>query len=54
VIHLDKKGRPFVAHVNQVLNFEFKQEEKPDPAGGRTDVAAGNGKKPAGKKTAKS
>lgn len=36
VIHLDKKGRPFVPHINQVLNFEFKQEEKPDPAGGRT------------------
>ena len=35
VIHIDKKGRPFVAHVNQVLAFEFKQE-KPDPAGGKT------------------
>jgi hypothetical protein len=23
--------------MNQVLNFEFKQE-KPDPAGGKTDV----------------
>ncbi len=34
VISIDKKGRPFVAHVNQVLAFEFK-EEKPDPAGGR-------------------
>lgn len=37
MIHIDKKGRPFVAHVNQVLTFEFKQE-KPDPAGGKTDV----------------
>lgn len=34
VISIDKKGRPFVAHVNQVLAFEFK-EEKTDPAGGR-------------------
>jgi probable phosphoglycerate mutase len=37
VVHLDKKGRPFVAHVNQVLAFEFK-EEKADPAGGKTDL----------------
>ena len=37
LIHIDKKGRPFIGHVNQVLSFEFK-EEKPDPAGGKTDV----------------
>jgi probable phosphomutase (TIGR03848 family) len=37
VIHIDKKGRPHVSHMNQVLNFEFKQE-KPDPAGGRTEI----------------
>lgn len=40
MIHIDKKGRPFIGHVNQVLSFEFK-EEKPDPAGGKTDVAEG-------------
>lgn len=39
VISIDKKGRPFVAHVNQVLSFEFKQE-KPDPAGGQTAIPA--------------
>src|SRR5512133_661838 len=33
VVHLDKAGRPFVAHMNQVLTLEFKQE-KADPAGG--------------------
>lgn len=42
VISIDKKGRPFVAHVNQVLTFEFKQEKAEekviDPAGGRTEV----------------
>lgn len=38
VIHFDKKGRPFIAHVNQVLAFEFRQE-KPDPAGGKTDAS---------------
>ncbi len=27
VVSIDKKGRPFVAHVNQVLSFEFKQEK---------------------------
>jgi probable phosphomutase (TIGR03848 family) len=43
VIHLDKNGRPHVAHVNQVLSLEFKQE-KPDPAGGNTEVNS-NGKK---------
>jgi hypothetical protein len=37
MIHIDKKGRPFISHVNQVLSFEFK-EEKPDPAGGKTNV----------------
>jgi hypothetical protein len=37
VVHIDKKGRPHVAHMNQVLNFEFKQD-KPDPAGGRTEI----------------
>jgi probable phosphomutase (TIGR03848 family) len=37
VVNIDKKGRPFVAHVNQVLSLEFKQE-KPDPAGGKTQV----------------
>jgi probable phosphomutase (TIGR03848 family) len=43
VIHLDKKGRPAVLHVNQVLTFEFHEEQKrPDPAGGRTDVASSN------------
>ena len=39
VIHINKKGRPAVLHVNQVLAFEFKQE-KPDPAGGKTGVTA--------------
>ena len=34
VIHIDKKGRPHVAHVNQVLAFELRQD-KPDPAGGK-------------------
>lgn len=43
VVHVGKKGRPFVAHVNQVLTFEFK-EEKPDPAGGKTETPAENGK----------
>jgi len=43
VVHIDKKGRPHVAHVNQVLSLEFKQE-KPDPAGGSTDLP---GQKPA-------
>jgi probable phosphoglycerate mutase len=38
VLHIDKKGRPFVAHVNQVLSLEFKQE-KPDPAGGKPSSA---------------
>ncbi|MBE0695844.1 MAG: hypothetical protein IH586_02880 [Anaerolineaceae bacterium] len=33
-MHIDKKGRPHLAHMNQVLSFEFK-EEKPDPAGGK-------------------
>ena len=55
VVHVDKKGRPFIAHLNQVLTFEFKQE-KPDPAGGKTDVPEGQAaeKKPArrGKKKA--
>lgn len=37
VLHLSKKGRPFVSHVNQVLWFEFR-EEKADPAGGKTEV----------------
>jgi probable phosphoglycerate mutase len=37
VIHFDKKLHPFVAHVNQVLSLEFRQE-KPDPAGGKTAV----------------
>jgi probable phosphomutase (TIGR03848 family) len=37
VVHIDKKGRPHVAHMNQVLNLEFKQD-KPDPAGGRTEI----------------
>ena len=37
VVHINKKGRPSVLHVNQVLTFEFKQE-KPDPAGGKTEI----------------
>lgn len=37
VIHFNAQGRPFVSHVNQVLNFEFK-EEKADPAGGKIDA----------------
>ncbi len=37
VIHIDKKGRPHVAHVNQVLAFSLRQD-KPDPAGGKTDL----------------
>jgi probable phosphoglycerate mutase len=32
VIHIDKKGRPFVPHVNQVLALEFKPDQ-PEPAG---------------------
>lgn len=39
MISVDKNGRPFVTHVNQVLTFEFKQE-KPDPAGGKTEPVA--------------
>jgi probable phosphomutase (TIGR03848 family) len=39
VVHIDKQGRPHVAHMNQVLRLEFKQD-KPDPAGGRTQVPA--------------
>lgn len=38
VVHIDKKGRPFVAHVNQVMSLEFRQE-KADPAGGKTEIA---------------
>lgn len=43
VVSIDKKGRPFVAHVNQVLTFEFKQEKaeseaSSDPAGGKTEI----------------
>ncbi len=38
IIHLNKKGHPMVLHVNQVLELEFKQE-KPDPAGGQTEVS---------------
>ena len=38
VVHIGKKGKPHVAHMNQVLVFEFKQDEKPDPAGGNTNV----------------
>ena len=45
VVHVAKKGRPFVAHMNQVLSFEFK-EDKPDPAGGKT-AAGDDGAKPA-------
>jgi probable phosphomutase (TIGR03848 family) len=52
VIHIDKKGRPHVAHVNQVLSLEFK-EEKPDPAGGRTDVPEGGQESAADSKRAK-
>lgn len=37
VVHFNAKGQPFIAHVNQVLNFEFKQE-KPDPAGGKMEA----------------
>jgi probable phosphomutase (TIGR03848 family) len=37
VISIDKKGRPFVAHVNQVLSLEFRQE-KQDPAGGKVEA----------------
>ena len=36
VVHIDKKGRPHLAHMNQVLSLEFKAE-KPDPAGGRME-----------------
>lgn len=39
VLHIDQKGRPHVLHVNQVMALEFKQE-KPDPAGGKTEVVA--------------
>ncbi len=38
VIHFNAKGKPFIAHVNQVLSFEFKQE-KADPAGGKIEAA---------------
>lgn len=37
VVHVDQKGRPHVAHVNQVLAFVLRQD-KPDPAGGKTDL----------------
>jgi probable phosphoglycerate mutase len=45
VLHLGKKGRPHVSRVNQVLSLEFREEKKPDPAGGSTDVAETNGAK---------
>ena len=32
------KGRPFVLHMNQVLNFEFHADAPPDPAGGKVAV----------------
>ncbi|NLG95925.1 MAG: MSMEG_4193 family putative phosphomutase [Chloroflexi bacterium] len=38
VIHFDKKARPHILHMNQVLTLEFKQEQ-PDPAGGKTEIA---------------
>ncbi len=37
VVHVDRKGRPHVAHVNQVLAFTLRQD-RPDPAGGKTDL----------------
>lgn len=39
VVHVDEKGRPFVAHLNQVITLEFHQE-KADPAGGKTTTVA--------------
>lgn len=39
VLHIDKNGRPHLAHMNQVLSFGFK-EEKPDPAGGKMSSEA--------------
>lgn len=47
VVHIDKKGRPFVAHVNQVLALEFRQE-KADPAGGKIDIPTSEETVPAG------
>lgn len=40
VVHIDKAGRPYLAHINQVLSLEFRTEQ-PDPAGGKM---GGNGK----------
>jgi probable phosphoglycerate mutase len=37
VVHIDKKGRLHLVHMNQVLAFEFKQE-KADPAGGKMEA----------------
>lgn len=34
VVHIDKRGRPHLAHINQVLSLELKAE-RPDPAGGK-------------------
>lgn len=41
VIHLDKKGRPFVAHLNQVFALEFKEEKKPADDSAAPKKAAG-------------
>jgi probable phosphoglycerate mutase len=49
VLSIDKKGRPFVAHVNQVFALEFRQE-KADPAGGKTQLEAGEKKNNNGRK----
>jgi probable phosphoglycerate mutase len=40
VISINKDGRPYVAHMNEVLNFELRAE-KPDQAGEKTTPAAG-------------
>jgi probable phosphoglycerate mutase len=41
VIHFNAKGQPFIAHVNQVLSFEF-EPEKSDPAGGKMESPVEN------------
>lgn len=46
VVHIDKKGRPHVSHLNQVLQIAFHQPPKPDPAGGQTAVPAEPQSKP--------
>jgi probable phosphoglycerate mutase len=53
VIHIDKKGRPFVSRVNQVISLRFEQPKKPDPAGGQTQVdGAAQPKEAAGEEAA--